>query len=157
MAAYQNDLWDALVVLIGATWPEVKDTGIDRARQMARSDWEKEARDGKLPRCVIDLRPGPASSGGVCNRRESVQVTVSYVVGADDEPDCEALIAKAQELQQALWPDDRSKPLWPAGQVEAYPVVSDSMEMRVNDYFLRSRQPFWACAVMFSVLVGEKR
>jgi hypothetical protein len=157
MAAYHTALWEALVDLIGETWPEVVPNGIYRARELARIDWERKAKRGELPLCVVDVEYGPSTRAGVCNRTEVVTATIYRIVGAVDEPDCAAQMDKAQELQQALWPLNGTKPLYPSGQVEAYPLASDHLGLLLNRYFLQSAQPFWGTAVVVRILVGETR
>lgn len=156
MPQYHTDFWEALVAVIGETWADVKPNGIYRSRELARIDWEKQARQRGFPLCVVDMAPDVSGQYGARNRVEVVDTAIYRIVGPDDAEDAIALTESLEALRTVLWPDDRSVNPLDFGQVERYPKISDSMELPVNRLFLRAAIPCYSGAVLTRIIIGQQ-
>lgn len=144
----------ALRSLVGTAWPEVKPNGILRGREFVTIPWPQRAEAGQVPAAVIDIDPQPDRGRfGITNRTDLVAVRIYRVVG--DSEDADELLDKLQVLRLTLYPNDESNALGMAGQVLGYPLVSDSMELPPNRYFLATQQPFYAGMVACEVIRGD--
>lgn len=152
MPQYQNDVRSALVAVVNSVWTDVRVNGIYRAQELARIPWETKASANQLPICVIDLEPTPTLDYGMANRSDTITATIYRIV--KDSEDHPSLMLKLEALRTALWPDSNFNPL-NEGQVMEYPTLSDSMNLAVNDYFLKTAKPYWAGAVIVQVQAGE--
>jgi hypothetical protein len=146
--AYLVSVIQALTSAIGAAWPECKANGVYHVLQAARLTLDLKVENGALPFAVIDWDLGPAAEWGLVNRVDDGEVVLYRV--ADDSEGLDTLVRKLEALREVLWNTDISP-----GQIVEWPAVSFSLDLPLNDYFLRTQRPFSCGAVVCRLVVGE--
>ena len=153
MPSYLNTFRNALITLIGTSWPEVIDNGIYRTRDLARLDFDQKAGADALPLCVLDLDATPAQDYGLVTRTDRIMARVYYVT--DDSTAADGLITKLETLRTALWPANGGTNPLSSGQVVEYPQITDSADLPVNRYFLSRGFHYYTGAVFAQCIAGE--
>lgn len=147
MPAYLNTLLDATRTLLVATWTDVPVNGVYRASELAAISWDTRS----LPLAVLDHKE-IRGEWGMTNRTSEHIIWCYYVHGDVTTPD--GRNTKLEALRSAFMPDAQTNPLGSNGQVLEWPLVDDSAELPVNQYFLTTGKPVWAGAVILHCLAG---
>lgn len=151
MPTYYASLFDTVRDVIGSAWPDVPANGIYDAIALATVPFKEKATSGALPLAMVDYRLESSGELGVVNRVDEGILSIYFI--AKNTTRVTDLTTRLETLRNLLWPDVPTDPLSP-GQVMEYPSVSWSMDLALNDYFLRTMQPVWAGVVMARIAVG---